>query len=332
MCLHQLISAHLLILQFSNAEGDYIMKKNNEHLNSTNTMHDWVTIQEAVKIANKQTTSGLTESDIYRHALCGDIYLSVYFQSQIVLRKIKTKNKKIKIKPLTSSFTQRLCMLEKNCFMSERNLVISTEGRYIYPIQKIIDTTLTGFEYVLVQRLLAKSLKIPLPIPGMNNLNHGITVIIAGELFKVFEKISWKERIKRQTMLLPENIIPDINEYYSGHKTNKCRLKGYFPIYALPLDACFVIRYGELEKLINMSFDIPTQTHPSTRISTPLSRLFWLACKHNDAISPLIEKPYKLLSIFEQWASADGITDHLSGDTLKTALNRGSPSFTQPSN
>ncbi|MHC1473190.1 hypothetical protein ACYJ51_31065, partial [Klebsiella pneumoniae] len=40
---------------------------------------------------------------------------------------------------------------------------------------------------------------------------------------------------------------------------------------------------------------------------------------------PLISKPYKLLSIFEQWASDEGITDRLSGDTLKTALVRGSP-------
>jgi quinol monooxygenase YgiN len=38
-----------------------------------------------------------------------------------------------------------------------------------------------------------------------------------------------------------------------------------------------------------------------------------------------MNQPYKLLSIFEQWASEEGITDHLSGDTLKTALERGSP-------
>ena len=66
-------------------------------------------------------------------------------------------------------------------------------------------------------------------------------------------------------------------------------------------------------------------TPTSTRISSPLSRLFWLSCKHNEVISPLLGKPYKLLSIFEQWASDEGITDRLSGDTLKTALVRGSP-------
>lgn len=308
------------------------MMENKKYLKSTNITHKWITIQEAAKIVNKLTSIGLTESDIYRHALCGDICLSVYFQSQVILRKIKMQNQKIKLRPLNSSFIKRLCMLEKNCFMDGRDLIISHEGRYIYPAQKIIDTTLTGFEYVHVQRLLAKSLKIPRPITGANNINRGITVTISGELFSIFERISWNERIKKQIMLLPKNIIPDVDEYKSVQKTNKCRQKGYFPVHALPPDACFVIRYSELEKLINMSFNFTTPESSSTRISTPLSRLFWLACKHNDTISPLIEKPYKLLSIFEQWASADGITDHLSGDTLKTALNRGSPSDTSSSN
>lgn len=107
---------------------------------------------------------------------------------------------------------------------------------------------------------------------------------------------------------------------------------GYFPVYTLPPDACLVIRYSELEKIINTPVKNKTITSSSTRISTPLSRMFWLACKHNDTISPLIKQPYKLLSIFEQWASAEGITDRLSGDTLKTALERDSPSSTTPSN
>ncbi|MEG2268621.1 MAG: AlpA family transcriptional regulator [Acinetobacter sp.] len=57
-------------------------------------------------------------------------------------------------------------------------------------------------------------------------------------------------------------------------------------------------------------------------MTTPLSRLFWLACKHNDTISPLLNQPYKLLSIFEQWASDDGIGEKLDAETLKNALKR----------
>lgn len=57
-------------------------------------------------------------------------------------------------------------------------------------------------------------------------------------------------------------------------------------------------------------------------MTTPLSRLFWLACKHNDTISPLLNQPYKLLSIFEQWASDDSIGEKLDAETLKNALKR----------
>jgi hypothetical protein len=101
--------------------------------------------------------------------------------------------------------------------------------------------------------------------------------------------------------------------------------KEYFPIHELPKDACIVIRHSELKKLINIPADKKLLSSSSTRISTPLSRLFWLACKYNEAISPLITQPYKLLSIFEQWASEEGITDRFSGDTIKHALERGSP-------
>jgi hypothetical protein len=96
----------------------------------------------------------------------------------------------------------------------------------------------------------------------------------------------------------------------------------YLPIYNLPKDACFVIRQTELNKLFNW---LAGKNHP--RIFThiiPLSRLFWLACRNNETISPLIMQPYKLLSIFEQWASEEGITDRFSGDTLRLHL-RGSP-------
>jgi hypothetical protein len=308
------------------------MQKNNMALNLKSRMPEWITIREAVKIANKLTNNRITDSDIYRHALCGDICLSIYFQSPVILRKVKISNHKVKLRPLGDSFIQRLCLLERNCFLCGRNLILSTEGKNIHPTQRIIDTTLTGYEYVVVQRLLASSLKIPLPVTGANGINYGITVTFSGEIFKLFEHITWQERIKRQTMLLPKNIIPDVDEHLSSQRVNKHCRRGYFPIHDLPQDACFVIRYEELKKVINMPFENKTTISSSTRISTPLSRLFWLACKHNEVISPLIKQPYKLLSIFEQWASADGITDHLSGDTLKTALNRGSPTSVSSSN
>ncbi|WP_410014877.1 hypothetical protein [Sodalis sp. C49] len=297
----------------------------NKHLFSTpNKAPDWITIREAIGIANQFTHTIITESDIYRNALYGNILLSIYFQSPIVLRKIRTSGFKVKMRPVGHSFIRRVCLLDSKCFLSGRNLTVSTYGEYFSPSQSIIDTTLTGYEYVLVQRLLARSLNIPLPTTGENDVNYGISVTFSGEIFQVFEKITWQQRIKKQIMKLPENIVPDIYKKISLKGMYGYNHKDYFPVHDLPQDACFVIRHAELEKLINMPVKNRTPPSSSTRISTPLSRLFWLACKHNEIISPLIRQPYKLLSIFEQWASEEGITDHLSGDTLKTALERGS--------
>ena len=301
------------------------MSKNNIILKTKNREPDWVTIQEAVKIVNELTGLKIKDSNIYRHALYGNFFLSIYFQSPIILRKIQSSHHKVKLTPIENSLINRLCLLEKKCFIDGKNLTVCTEGKYIFPVQRIIDTTLVGYEYVLVQRLLAQSLNIPLPVTGANNINYGISVTLSGEIFQMFEKVTWQERIKQQIMRLPENISLEIYRNTSFLRMKKYYHSGYFPIHDLPPDACFVMRYTELEKLINMPVIGKVSPAPTTRISTPLSRLFWLACKHNETISPLIRQPYKLLSIFEQWASDEGITDRLSGDTLKTALERGSP-------
>ncbi|XBS69150.1 hypothetical protein ABK905_22185 [Acerihabitans sp. KWT182] len=301
------------------------MSKNNIILSQNNRMQSWLTIREAVNVAQELTSTKIKDSDIFRNALCGNTCLSLYFQSPIILQKVQTSRNKVKLRAAENSFTHRLCQLDSNCFLNGRNLIVSTEGEYIYPTQMIIDTTLIGHEYVVLQRLLARSLGIPLPVTGANDINYGISVTISGRVFQVFENVTLQERIKRQIMRLPKNIAPGIYEHISSQGMRKFCSKKHFPLHILPHDACFVIRQTELEKLINMPVKSKIPPSSSSRISTPLSRLFWLACKHNEAISPLIRQPYKLLSIFEQWASTDGITDHLSGDTLKTALKRGSP-------
>ncbi|HHT0369191.1 TPA: hypothetical protein ACTW5M_004587 [Raoultella planticola] len=303
---------------------------NNKIFNSNTRRNtpDWITIQEAIRTTNQTTKKNLTESDIYRHALYGEISLSIYFQSPIFLRKICMQGCKPKLRPIADSLTNQLTLLEINSFLNGRNLVISTEGRFIRPTFRIIDTSLAGYEYVVVQRLLARSLNIPEPIIGANEINYGVSVTFSGEIYQVFEKVTWQERINQQIIRLTETLPPEIDERMLLQSMDRDYHKDYFPIHDLPQDACFVIRHTELEKLIDLPTKLKPPTSSSTRISTPLSRLFWLACKHNEAISPLIQQPYKLLSIFEQWASDDGITDHLSGDTLKNALERGSPPST----
>ncbi|HBM2978180.1 TPA: hypothetical protein LVL89_001333 [Klebsiella michiganensis] len=300
------------------------MQKKAHEVNNFLPKQAWVTIREAVKITNKHRDIKLAESDIYRHALYGNISLSIYFQSPVILRKMRSSEKKIKLRPVGGSLLYRLCMLELNTFLNGRCLILSTEGRYISPDQLVMNTGMLGYEFVLIQRLLAKSLNMPLPVIGANDTNYGITVTLSGQPYQVFEKKAWQEKVNQQIMRLPEHIIVDIYEDEFINKFMDCSGKGYFPVYDLPEDACFVIRQEELDKLLGMPAERFTHSS-SSRLSTPLSRLFWLACKHNDSISPLLRHPYKLLPIFEQWASVEGITDHLSGDTLKRALERGSP-------
>ncbi|EHD22123.1 hypothetical protein BrE312_2747 [Brenneria sp. EniD312] len=300
------------------------MQEHNILLNIKNRTPNWLTIREAVKLTNRITKQKIKESDIYRHALYGVINLSIYFQSPVLLRKTTLSRNKVKFKILHNSLINRLCFLDGNSFIGGKDLIVSTEGDYISPKINVIDTKLTGSEYVMVQHLLAHALRLPPPVKGSKEINNGVSVFISGNIFQVFERITWQERIQQQIMRLPQTVIPKYRKHFDSVDMGKYYHKEYFPLYHLPSDACFVIRFTELEKLIHM----PIKGQPitaSTRISTPLSRLFWLACKHNEAISPLIRQPYKLLSIFEQWASDEGITDRFSGDTLKTALERGSP-------
>lgn len=296
------------------------MKKNNS-LPYKNTVHNWQTVSEAVKIINQSTGISLTESDIYRHALDGDIFLSVYFQSPVILRKTSRVNNKIKLRDAGSQLIKRLCYLETDCFIHDLNLMAGTEGDFFLPKCSIIDTLLTGYEYVAVQRLLARELSLPLPEKGNIYQNLGVSVFISGEIFQTFEKITWLERIKNQAVKLPINMAEEIDEYMTGINNSILYQREYFPLHDLPGDACFVIRRTEIEKLLALYTSAPA----STRTSSALARFFWLACWHNEAIRSLIGQPYKLLSIFEQWAWEDGITDKLSGDTLKAALERGCP-------
>ncbi|ELE4479420.1 hypothetical protein RC180_003444 [Salmonella enterica] len=312
------------------------MLKTSESLFMIHNMPDWVTIQEAVDItteAIKQKTikQKITPGDIYRYALSGNILLSVYFQSPVILKKIQTFNGKIKFRKFDGGLLDKLCMLDRNGFIDEKNLILCTEGKYIFPVQQIIDTTLMGYEYVLIQRILARELHFPSPVTGAKETSYGITVKLSGSLFQVFEKMTWKKRAENQIALLPENTAPDLMSQLTEATVFRYRHNGYFPLHELPSDACFVIRHTEVEKLINLY--IKKESHPISppRMTTPLSRLFWLACRHNDAISPLLNHPYKLLSIFEQWASDDGIREKLDAETLKNALKRGAPSVTSPS-
>ncbi|GCO01177.1 hypothetical protein ExPECSC037_03581 [Escherichia coli] len=65
------------------------MSKKYQPLLITHYMSTWVTITEAVEITTKAIKQKITPSDIYRHALSGNILLSVYFQSPVILKNVR---------------------------------------------------------------------------------------------------------------------------------------------------------------------------------------------------------------------------------------------------
>ncbi|EOZ4488542.1 hypothetical protein ACQLT9_005461 [Salmonella enterica subsp. diarizonae] len=282
---------------------------------------DWLTIREMVHLIKDETNSKLQEHDVYRNALSGHITLSLYFQSPVTLRKTSKIHNKTKLTSTQDSLLERLCFLDSTSFINNNSFITRSEGKYIAPEKSIIDTSLNGHEYVSVQHLLAHSLNIPPPVKGKYSVNYGISVLICGEIFQVFEKTTWQKRISQQLMNLPKSLVHEVRKTLSGLSPQLLYAQEYFPLYDLPPDACFVIRRTELEKLLKLYISAPV----STRISSALARFFWLACWHNESIRSLISHPYKLLPIFEQWARDDGITDNLSAETLKAALERGSP-------
>lgn len=116
------------------------MSKKYQPLLITHYMSTWVTITEAVEITTKAIKQKITPSDIYRHALSGNILLSVYFQSPVILKKIQTFNGKIKFRQFVGDLLDKLCMLDRDGFIYGQNLRLCTEARYICPVQQIIDT------------------------------------------------------------------------------------------------------------------------------------------------------------------------------------------------
>ncbi len=67
------------------------MSKNEKIVTIRESSPEWFTVREAVMVAKRKANVHITESDIYRHALNSRIYLSIYFQSLIVLRRAKKK-------------------------------------------------------------------------------------------------------------------------------------------------------------------------------------------------------------------------------------------------
>lgn len=297
-------------------------------MNVISKMPVWVTVDEAVNIINshKKNEQEINASDLYRYALYGNLKLSIYFQSPVKLRKVTISNNTAEYTKVNDDIIERLGYLCHHCFISNDNSILKTEGNYISPPHNILDASLHGHEYAILQKLLAHSLCLPEPVTGLYNVHHGVLVKDEEHTYQVYELTSWQNRISQTLKKLPIDVAIPLHDDINISNTLKTNME-YFPVYQFPDDACFVIKSSILEQFIDTFFpQQPLHSQKvSPRISTPLARLLWLACKHNQDISPLIEQPYKLISIFEEWAKSDGITERLNSETLKNALKRGSP-------
>lgn len=278
----------------------------------------WVTIDEIVEIINqnKIMDKKVKISNIYLCALYGHLTLSIYFQSPIKLRRVVFSEGDVQYDEVNGDIVERLCYLCHHCFQNNDNLILKTEENNTTPSGYILDASLQEQEYAKLQTLLASSLDLPPQVTGMHNIHHGVLVNDNGIIYQIFESCSWKEIISRQIKRFSADTTVTIHEEIKISNTPKIGM-GYFPVYRLPDDACFIIKRNTLERFIEKYYPAPaTQETSQTRVSTPVSRLLWLACKYNDSISPLMKHPYKLLSVFEQWAVTEGISAPLSGEML----------------
>lgn len=285
-------------------------------------MPAWVTIKEAVNIINDNIKNNITDSDIWRYALYGHLPVSIYFQSPVILRRVITVKNKLLLMKVMNDPVNRLCYLNSESLLKKSDWIVKTEGEYFPLPGNVMDTPLLGYECAELQILLARSLKIPPPEKGIYNIYCGFLVCDNKHIYQAFEYINMDVRITQQLQKLPENIVDLYRQNLEASELDRL-CHDYFPVYYFPGDACFVVKLTCLKKFINTFFSDSSEI--TSKISTPVARFLWLACKHNDAIRDITDNPYKLVSVFEQWAIADGITDRLSGDTLKKALKRGAP-------
>ncbi|MCW2483385.1 hypothetical protein, partial [Candidatus Symbiopectobacterium sp. NZEC135] len=225
------------------------MQQHDPYAKAGSKMCDWVTVNEAVHIMKKQASLDLSDSDIYRYALCNKLHLSIYFQSPIKLRRVRLSQGKIHLIKIDDSLVNRLCFLDTHSFSNGNNLIPSATGEYISPHSQIIDTALIGHEFFETQRLLATTLHLRRPLQQDCDVNYGISVIHAGELFQAFEINSLSERIKQQIIRLPKALAEEVNQHIPSCCLKDHCKKRYFPIHHIPQDACFVLRQTELDKL-----------------------------------------------------------------------------------
>lgn len=99
------------------------------HSNNS-VMPVWVTVDEAVDIIKRQTNEEITASEVWCYALYGHLTLSIYFQSPVILRRIKVGKNKIFLMKGKYDSVNRLCYLSSEYFFMSNSWRVKTKGGF----------------------------------------------------------------------------------------------------------------------------------------------------------------------------------------------------------
>ena len=284
------------------------------------TTHDiqqeWLTLDEVAEVM-KQRNVSLLPGDLYRHALHGNLTLSVWFQSPVQLRPLGPQ-----CNPDCQNDDQH-----KQCTVP-LPLSVRRHPGLCRTAWSIWDLPLIGLERLFIQKMLAKSLGYHGPQTTDCCSEAGIVVCsLSGQHYQLCDRKPLREialEVARRHDKLPDAIHRVLSRLYNSRFASRnARLNipfWYLPD-TLPQDAVLVLRKSQMDILLKRY-----QSEKRPRVTTPFAHLFWLACKKNPLLDDnLLAHPYKLTNIFESWAREEGLTVQINGDTLKRTLERGAP-------
>ncbi|MEL4014011.1 hypothetical protein [Dryocola clanedunensis] len=277
---------------------------------------EWLTLDEVAEVM-KQRNVSLLPGDLYRHALHGNLTLSVWFQSPVQLRPLGPQ-----CNPGCQNDDQH-----KQCTVP-LPLSVRRHPCLRHTAWSIWDLPLIGLERLFIQRMLAKALGYHKP--PLTDCCHesGIVVCsLSGQHYQLCDRKPLREialEVARRHDKLPDAFHRVLSRLYNSRFASRnARLNipfWYLPDH-FPQDAVLVLRKSQMDILLKR---YQSEKHP--RVTTPFAHLFWLACKKNPLLDDnLLAHPYKLTNIFESWAREEGLTVHVNGDTLKRTLERGAP-------
>lgn len=287
---------------------------------------EWLTLDEAAEVIRQHNIT-LLPADLIRHALHGDLPLSVYFPSPVLLRPLNPPCH-FACRYSKTPFPPSQCNKPGNRKVMANSPPCRRDPTLRLTTSHLWDLPLIGLERLILHQRLAQTLNCP--CPHETHCCNQIGIVLCDENGRFFQLCNRKSL--REVLLelldtngrIPEELHVLIAQLY-GHGRDELQPRlnlsvCYLPD-TLPPDALLVIRRTHLEAFLTRH-----QPESKERITTALSRMLWLACKHNPQLDDeMLEHPYKLLNIFECWAREEGMHLPLSPETLKTALQRGAP-------